>query len=92
MAESKRLKGLNTLREFGLPTPDWQEVMSPADIGRLNLVDTTYGWTIRTCRNDGRRETGGFFINNLSPQVVREVSLTIVGVCLHYCKTLPIKR
>jgi len=73
MVESKRLKGLKTLREFGLPTPDWQEVAGTADIGRLNLVDTTHGWTIRTCRSDGRRETGGFFMNNLPPGKVADV-------------------
>jgi hypothetical protein len=70
MAESRRLKGLRTLREFGLPAPEWQEVRNPADVGRLKLADTPHGWTIRTCRNDGRRETGGFFMNNLPPRNV----------------------
>lgn len=73
MAESKRLKGLITLRGFGLPTPDWQEVRGPADIARLKLIETNYGWTIRTCRNDGHRETGGFFMNRLQPVKVLEV-------------------
>jgi hypothetical protein len=70
MHESKRLKGLETLREFGLPTPAWQEVRSSTDIGQLHLVDNLHGWTIRTCRTDGRRETGGFFVNNLAPRDV----------------------
>jgi len=66
MVESRRLKGLERLRAFGLPTPDWQVVKCVADIDLLRLGDTTHGWTIRTCRTDGQRETGGFFINNLN--------------------------
>lgn len=37
------------------------------DTATLRLSDTPHGWTIRTCRNDGRRETGGFFMNNVPP-------------------------
>jgi hypothetical protein len=73
MAESRRLKGLQTLRSFGLPTPEWQEVRSPADIDRLKLGETPHGWTIRTCRTDGQREIGGFFMNNVQPADVSAV-------------------
>lgn len=65
MAESRRLNGLQMLRSFGLPTPEWQEVRSQADVGRLRLADPPHGWTIRTCRTDGKSEIGGFFMNNL---------------------------
>src|SRR4051794_29344162 len=70
MGESRRLKGLETLRSVGLPTPDWQEVRSTEDIAQLRLKATHYGWTIRTCRWDGQREIGGFFMNHVAaPQV-----------------------
>jgi hypothetical protein len=73
MAESRRLKGLETLRAFGLPTPKWQEVRSEEDIAALQLGPTSYGWTIRTCRTDGQRETGGFFKNQVSHEDVPAV-------------------
>jgi hypothetical protein len=73
MRESKRLKGLETLRSFGLPTPDWREVRSTEHIARLRLTDTPYGWTIRTCRSDGQRETGGFFMNHVPAGQVPDV-------------------
>lgn len=73
MSESRRLNGLRTLRAVGLPTPHWQEVSSLEDIARLRLSARSFGWTIRTCRTDGLRETGSFFANNLSVPEVLEV-------------------
>jgi len=65
MTESRRLQGLQTLRSFGLPTPNWQEVRSVTDIDTLRISVTSRGWTIRTCRTDGQREVGGFFKNHV---------------------------
>ncbi len=61
---SRRYNGLVQLRDYGLPTPRWQEVRSGNDLTRLRLPATEFGWTVRTCRDDGTRETGGFFLNN----------------------------
>ena len=54
-----------------MPTPSWQEVRNTHDIALLRLEDTTYGWTVETCRSDGQRETGGFFQNNVPAKEVR---------------------
>ena len=69
--DSRRLEGLKLLRNFHLPTPEWVVVDSQQEIPKLVLDYKEHGWTIRTCRSDGQRETGGFFRNNLPPQEVR---------------------
>lgn len=66
MANSQRLKGLELLRFIGAPVPNWQIVQSIFDINSLNFTQTKFGWTIRTCRKDGRREMGLFYLNNAS--------------------------
>ena len=73
MIESRRLKGLETLRALALPTPDWQQVRTAKDIVLLRITDTPHGWTIRTCRTDGKRETGGFVRNNVPAACVAQM-------------------
>lgn len=68
---SRRLEGLKLLKDCYLPTPEWVVVNSERQIQELVLDDNEFGWTIRTCRSDGLRETGGFFKNNLLPLEVR---------------------
>jgi hypothetical protein len=73
MANSQRLSGFELLRLVGVPVPDWQIAQSICDVNSLNLAETEFGWTIRTCRKDGRRETGLFYLNNASDFDVRRV-------------------
>ncbi|WP_157043205.1 hypothetical protein [Rhodopseudomonas palustris] len=73
MSESRRLNGLRALRSFGLPTPNWEEVRNHGEIAKLCLSERPFGWTIRTCRTDGQRETGGFFANNLPVEEILRV-------------------
>lgn len=45
--------------------PHWQIVNNLHDVECLSLKDAEFGWTIRTCLDDGRRETGlGLFYQN----------------------------
>src|SRR5690349_9823688 len=62
-AKSRRLRGLKLLENWGLPVPRWQKIMDKDDLRELNLRDSEFGWTIRTCLSNGSRETGGFYLN-----------------------------
>ncbi len=75
MPSSQRLEGLELLRLVGAPVPEWQIARFPSDIDRLQLPSVKFGWTIRTCRDDGKRETGLFFLNNANRErVLRTLS------------------
>ena len=71
MPNSQRLEGLELLRLIGAPVPEWQIVRSRIDIDHLDLPDTRFGWTIRTCRTDGKRETGLFYLNLATPETIQ---------------------
>ena len=73
MANSQRLAGLELLRLVGAPVPDWQIVQSFRDANSLSLPETVFGWTIRTCRKDGKREIGLFYLNNASGDDVHRI-------------------
>lgn len=73
MFRSQRLEGLELLRTIGAPVPNWQTVKSPGDIDRLILPQVEFGWTIRTCRTDGQREMGLFYLNYAAPDKVAAV-------------------
>lgn len=73
MPRSQRLEGLQLLRLVGAPVPKWQTARSIHDVGRLRLPGVEFGWTIRTCREDGERETGLFYLNNASRDEVLKV-------------------
>jgi len=65
MSSSRRLQGLELLGLVGAPVPHWQPVKDHSYLERLSLQDTEFGWTIRTCLDDGSRETGlGLFYLN----------------------------
>ncbi|WP_437871690.1 hypothetical protein ACSD7O_00375 [Methylorubrum extorquens] len=68
---SERYRGLLYLRSRGIPVPHWHVLCVPDDLERVEIGPTEFGWTIRTCRTDGRRETGGFYLNNAAPEQVR---------------------
>jgi hypothetical protein len=73
MSSSQRLEGLELLRLVGAPTPEWQTARSRRDVDRLQLPTVEFGWTIRTCREDGKRETGLFYVNNAAREKVRRI-------------------
>jgi hypothetical protein len=73
MANSQRLAGLELLRFVGAPVPNWQIAQSIEEVSTLTLPETECGWTIRTCRKDGRREIDLFYLNNASGEEVRRV-------------------
>jgi hypothetical protein len=50
---------------FGLPTPRVQAVRQLGDILSLRLYRVKHGWTIRTCRRDGRNEFDLFYRNRV---------------------------
>lgn len=68
---SQRLAGLELLKTFGLPVPDWQLVRDPEEVEQLVLGEAAHGWTVRTFREDGASEIGGFFANHVPPTSVR---------------------
>src|ERR1035438_1313375 len=74
MPSSRRLEGLELLRVVGAPVPKWQTARSIHDVDRLRLPSVKFGWTIRTCREDGKRETALFYLNNAG----REKVLTVL--------------
>ena len=76
---SRRFEGLKCLRSCQLPTPDWVIVANEPQIHGCRLADTEFGWTVRTCRTDGQRETGGYFRNNLSPKAVEDELIQRTG-------------
>jgi hypothetical protein len=63
MTTSQRLRGLELLLSIDAPVPSWEVVDRPQDIPRLSDRDARFGWTIRTCRTDGKREMGLFYLN-----------------------------
>lgn len=73
MCRLGRLEGLELLRVIGAPVPKWQTVRESRDIGRLRFSQTDCGWTIRTCRNDCRREMGLFYRNYIDPDTAVRV-------------------
>ncbi len=74
--KSERLEGLELLRICDLPTPNWQLIDNHSQIPLLTLDKNEFGWTIRTCRLDGKQETGEYFKNNLQPEeVIKELEL-----------------
>ncbi len=73
MSSSQRLEGLELLRLVGAPAPEWQTARSLRDIDRLQLPTVEFGWTVRTCREDGEREAGLFYMNNAAPERVRRI-------------------
>jgi hypothetical protein len=73
MFRSQRLDGLNLLRLNGMPVPNWSEVHNSAAVVQLKLPRVAFGWTIRTCRMDGKRETGLFYGNYLKADEVRAI-------------------
>jgi hypothetical protein len=76
MATSQRLRGLELLRSIGAPVPNWQIIASPRDIHSLDDRGAKFGWTIRTCRRDGKREMSLFYLNladsRKAVQILRE--------------------
>jgi len=70
MSRSQRLAGLELLDLIGAPVPHWQIVRTTGDIRSLVFPPTDCGWTIRTCRTDGRREIGLFYLNYAHPSRV----------------------
>jgi hypothetical protein len=73
MSNSQRLEGLELLRLIGAPVPKWQTARSLGDVGRLKLPSSEFGWTIRTCRLDGKRETGLYYLNNAGREKVLRI-------------------
>lgn len=73
MFNSQRLKGLEMLSIIGAPVPEWQVVLDLEDVGDIKLPNVDFGWTIRTCRTDGIRESGLFYLNNATPDMVIRV-------------------
>lgn len=57
---------------FGLPTPQLQTIRDCSDLQSLRLSDAKHGWTIRTCRVDGRNEFDLFYRNRLPKRDVRK--------------------
>lgn len=55
---------MRVLETLHIPVPKWQEVRYPTDISTLRFPVSEYGWTVRTCRQDGMSEMGGFFLNH----------------------------
>lgn len=77
--KSHRLEGLEFLRLIGLPVPSWQVVRTLRDVDTLDLVGADCGWTIRTCRDDGKREMGQFYLNYAEPEHIRDCLRRRVG-------------
>lgn len=73
MFESQRLDGLEMLRSIKAPVPNWQIVKNLRDVDLLELQQVDYGWTIRTCRTDGKREIGLFYLNYAGDKELIEV-------------------
>ncbi len=73
MSDSPRLKGLELLRLIGAPVPEWQTARSHEDLRRLKFPKSEFGWTIRTCRLDGQREVGLYYLNNADREKVLQV-------------------
>lgn len=70
---SERLEGLRLLQAMSLPVPDFSVVRNLRDAKTLELPDVEYGWTIRTCRGDGKREQGEFFANRVEAGETRDI-------------------
>lgn len=65
---SPRIYGLTILKELRLPIREWTIFNNVAVAKKTDFPNQKYGWTIRTGRTDGNRETGGFYANNLNSQ------------------------
>ncbi|WP_273496354.1 hypothetical protein [Rikenella microfusus] len=76
---TKRLAGLERLKNAGLPVPDYRVVYAENDIPSLfGDRPAPYGWTIRTCKKNGENELGLFFSNELSKdEVIRQLSFRL---------------
>jgi hypothetical protein len=73
MSSSLRLQGLRLLRSVGAPVPVWQVVRSLRDVERLELRAPEFGWTIRTCRQDGKPEAGLYYLNHASTETLLQI-------------------
>lgn len=58
------------MRSLGLPVPNWQVVKDVEELNKLKFQEAEVGWTIRTCREDGVREMGLFYLNYADPSQV----------------------
>jgi hypothetical protein len=74
MVNTKRYQGLLFLKEQGIPVPDFIKIDSCNQLGSPFFdIYAPFGWTLRTCKKDGKNEVSLFYKNKISKELLKEI-------------------
>ena len=74
MANTNRYEGLLLLKATGLPIPSFVKISNIKDVkDEWEFDESSFGWTIRTCKINGINEFNLFYKNNVSYKELKQI-------------------